>query len=88
MLDTADMKLSQYLSVNHISAKDFADRMGISQEAVRLYVVGKRRPRAALMAKIAHETGGMVTANDFFGDEETADEPSEAPPPAPDEEAA
>jgi hypothetical protein len=30
----------------------------------------------------------MVTANDFFGDEETADEPSEAPPPAPDEEAA
>lgn len=45
---------------------DFAERIGVSREAVRLWVIGDRIPRKEQMVKIAEETNGVVTPNDFL----------------------
>lgn len=60
------MKLGDYLDQNDLEVKDFADRIGMSAEAIRLYVAGRRVPRPEAMAKIIQATGGKVEPNDFF----------------------
>lgn len=45
----------------------FATRIGRSPEAVRRYLNGERTPDRETMRRIAFETNGEVTANDFFG---------------------
>lgn len=66
------MKLADYLDQASISRRDFAETIGVSSEAVRRYVEGKRIPDKQIMAKIALATGCQVTANDFFGIGEAA----------------
>lgn len=59
------MRLSEYLAKNAISTTDFASRIGVTSEAVRLYALGKRTPRREHMSAILEATDGEVTANDF-----------------------
>jgi transcriptional regulator with XRE-family HTH domain len=59
--------LSQYLSEAQLSRTQFAEKIGVSSEAVRRYVAGTRIPDKPIMEKIALATGCKVTANDFFG---------------------
>lgn len=59
------MKLANYLIESGLSQRDFAAKVGVTSESVRLYLAGLRTPRPALMKKITEETKGAVTANDF-----------------------
>lgn len=50
-----------------VSDADFAERIDITRQAVHRYRTGKRRPtNSDLLARIAAETNGAVTANDFY----------------------
>lgn len=60
------MKLSAYLDEKRVKPSDFAAVVGVTTEAIRLYVKGERIPRAATMQAIVSATDGLVTANDFF----------------------
>lgn len=60
------MKLASYLDDQEISDSDFADRIGVSRQAVFRYKAGERIPEKVVLSKIHKATGGMVTANDFF----------------------
>jgi transcriptional regulator with XRE-family HTH domain len=61
------MKLQEYLDRTSTSRPEFAKTIGVSEETVRRYVLGKRIPEKDIMEKIAEVTGLAVTANDFFG---------------------
>ena len=60
------MQLSQYLADQRLSPREFAAKIGVSSEAVRLYLKGARRPRLEILHAIRKETAGAVTPNDFF----------------------
>lgn len=60
------MKLSAYLAINEISDADFATAIGVERQAVHRYKSGLRFPTRSVLNKIFDETGGQVTANDFF----------------------
>jgi transcriptional regulator with XRE-family HTH domain len=63
------MKLRTYLKKKKLTQKQFADIIGVSEQSVRNWVSGFRKPSRHLMA-ILEETKGKVTANDFFGGED------------------
>ena len=60
------MTLDEWLSRNSIGTAEFAARLNITGEAVRLYRVGKRHPRAHIMHAIMAATAGAVEPNDFY----------------------
>jgi hypothetical protein len=60
------MKLGDWLEARELRPADFAPRINRTAEAVRRYVVGERIPDRETMPLIVRETGGEVTANDFF----------------------
>ena len=64
------MKLKEYLKINNIKAKDFAEKIGVTPAYVTLIHQGKRWPRVDLMRRITEATDGQVTANDFAAVEE------------------
>jgi predicted transcriptional regulator len=66
------MKLAEYLAEKGLNHREFADRIGVSAEAVRLYLTGDRTPRRGVVQAIAAQTDGRVTANDFFMQEGAA----------------
>jgi transcriptional regulator with XRE-family HTH domain len=47
-------------------AAAFADRLGVSVQAVHRYLNGERLPRPDVMVRIAEITGGAVKPNDFY----------------------
>lgn len=62
------MKLALYLETHGLSYAEFARMIGAkSDETVRRYTTGERRPNETNMVRIAEATNGKVTANDFFG---------------------
>jgi DNA-binding transcriptional regulator YiaG len=68
----AAMDLKSYLNQSELDAATFAGRIGVTKEAVRLWLAGDRTPRRLLMRRIAEETKGAVTANDFMTGSVTA----------------
>ena len=62
------MKLKEWRQNENISAVEFGRRTGVSHAAVLRWEAGKRMPRPAHMASIERETGGKVTAADFYAD--------------------
>lgn len=62
------MNLGDYLRENDLSPRAFAELVGVTDEAIRLYVANARLPRRDVMQKIAEATGGMVRPNDFFAE--------------------
>ena len=71
------MKLSEYLSQNKIDLAVFAVEIGVTREALRLWLAGERTPRPKLMAKIKAATNGAVTSSDFELPESQATEAAE-----------
>ena len=59
------MNLKSYLDRNSIDTLTMAGRLGVTKEAVRLWICGERRPRLEHMLRIAEATGGEVMPNDF-----------------------
>lgn len=66
------MKLSDYLKTNKITARDLADRLGVSVKAVNKWKRHERVPRPRHLVAIAAETNGAVTVGDFIMPEESA----------------
>lgn len=66
MLLSRPVQLADYLEREGLSAEVFAEHLGITAEAVRLYLRAKRTPRRAVMNRIVELTNGLVRPNDFF----------------------
>lgn len=64
------MKLAEFLSLRKISQADFASAIGATQASVSRYCGGRVPENKDMMLAIVRETGGLVTANDFFASEE------------------
>ena len=60
------MTLGEFLTLEGLTPLDFADKIGVHQEAVKLWVSGKRYPRRESMRKIIKATKGRVQPNDFM----------------------
>jgi transcriptional regulator with XRE-family HTH domain len=60
------MDLRTYLDRHTQSLPAFADRLGISNQALHRYLNGERLPRPEIMERIARETGGQVRVQDFY----------------------
>jgi transcriptional regulator with XRE-family HTH domain len=66
------MRLRQYLDEHGLSPSDFAERIGVSFQAVYRYLDGERIPAHDVLARIYKETKGRVTSNDFHCHEPAA----------------
>lgn len=62
------MHLAAYLADAQIADRDFADRIGVSRQALHRYRQGSRIPRPEVLAKIKKATAGAVTADDFMAE--------------------
>lgn len=60
------MKLAEYLTAHKISQAEFAALIGATQPSVSRYCGGRIPENKETMLAIMRETGGLVTANDFF----------------------
>lgn len=60
------MKLSAYLARHQLDESLIAGIIGVTPKAVEHWVLGKRMPRPAHLAKIREMTAGAVTPNDFL----------------------
>lgn len=60
------MTLSEYLAQSEIPDALFAERIGVSRQSLHRYKQGDRRPEWSVLQRIAEETSGAVTANDFM----------------------
>ncbi len=58
------MKLKEWLKNNDISAKKFADTIGVSANSVHRFMNGDL-PSKSNLAKIIHATSGQVSLVDF-----------------------
>lgn len=59
------MQLSDWLTHNNISVAVFAERIGVTAQAVRLWTRGERMPGVEQISAIQRVTEGQVTANDL-----------------------
>ena len=64
--------MREYLKEAELTQAEFAKQIGVSEETVRRYLTGERRPDRTRIEKIALATACKVTANDFFGISEAA----------------
>jgi DNA-binding transcriptional regulator YdaS (Cro superfamily) len=60
------MDLGTYITENGADIAELAKKLGVTKEAVRLWVAGSRTPRPDAMRRIVDATGGQVTPNDFL----------------------
>lgn len=60
------MKLADYLAKHSIKRTDFADLIGVSQSYITQLCQDRIWPGRDIIGRIAAETNGAVTANDFM----------------------
>jgi transcriptional regulator with XRE-family HTH domain len=64
------MRLKEWLETEKkrqgLRRQDFANRIGVSLQSLQLYLHAGRVPRPKIIAAIARETAGAVTAADFY----------------------
>jgi DNA-binding transcriptional regulator YdaS (Cro superfamily) len=58
--------LANFLTSSDLTERDFASKLGVTQQAVNTWVRGSRTPRIGQMQKIFEATNGAVTPNDFL----------------------
>lgn len=63
-----NLTLEKYLAENGFSAACFAEKIGVTGEAVRRYAAGERIPRPQIMARIVEATGGAVDYRGFYAE--------------------
>ena len=61
-----DMKLKDYLREKDITAREFAELIGVDYSTVTRYCAGVRRPEWPILERITVATGGAVTPTDFL----------------------
>ena len=61
------MKLAQYLTLAKLNHREFAVKLGVHHETVRIWLMDDgRMPQGRFLQRVIKETGGDVTANDFL----------------------
>ena len=60
------MKLDAFLRERELTEDEFAELIGVSQQAVNRYRRGDRRPDWGVLQKIVKATDGTVQPSDFF----------------------
>lgn len=60
------MTLTEYLAKENTRQAEFASRIKMSPAYVSMICSGQVWPSREVVARIAKETGGKVTANDFM----------------------
>ncbi|TFE97751.1 hypothetical protein B5M44_14185 [Shinella sumterensis] len=60
------MTLTSWLTKTNTSDADFAERIGVTRQALWRYKVAGRVPKPEIIARISRATNGKVTANDFM----------------------
>lgn len=60
------MTLTSWLTKTNTSDADFAERIGVTRQALWRYKVAGRIPKPEIIARISRATNGKVTANDFM----------------------
>jgi len=60
------MKLDQFLAEKNLTQPAFAEAIGVTQQAVSIWVREHSLPRRAVMRRILDFTEGKVTPNDFY----------------------
>ena len=60
--------IAEYLDQNGITRSEFASRVGVNPEAVRLWEFGLRKPAVRFFKKIEAATGGQLNRRDFRPD--------------------
>jgi predicted transcriptional regulator len=60
------MKLGLYLAKEKICPSAFAEKIGVTVQAVHRYIAGERVPHREVMQRIVLHTQGEVQPNDFF----------------------
>lgn len=65
------MTLNEYLAQNSLTQSNFAERIGVSSEAVNQWVKGVRSPRPKSILDIERETDGAVSFHDWHAPEPT-----------------
>jgi len=60
------MKLDEYMKQQDLTDEGFGERIGVNRLQVFKYRHGRAKPREEVMQKIHDESGGQVTANDFY----------------------
>lgn len=63
------MRLADYLAKHSIKRTDFAGLIGVSQSYITQLCQDQIWPGRDIIGRIAKETGGEVTANDFMAAE-------------------
>ena len=58
--------MNDWLTSRGESRARFAQRIGVTAEAVRLWCAGERMPRREVMARIGDVTEGQVRPVDFY----------------------
>jgi transcriptional regulator with XRE-family HTH domain len=61
------MQLKEYLRKEKLSARQFADAIGLPLPTIQSYKYGQRVPRTLHMKLIYEMTENKVTPNDFYG---------------------
>ena len=72
------MRLEQYRKEQEKTQGEIANLIGVTQAAVSRYERGKQVPEPDVMSEIHRVTGGLVSANDFYGITEGASSGGEA----------
>jgi Helix-turn-helix len=60
------MKLGSYLTKEKITPGAFAEKIGVTVQAVHRYLADERVPHRDVMQRIVEHTQGEVQPNDFF----------------------
>jgi len=67
MVNFVTMKLREYLDEAGKPRASFAASVGVTVQALHRYLTDQRIPRRSVMSRIERESGGKVTAADFYG---------------------
>jgi DNA-binding XRE family transcriptional regulator len=59
-------KLQEYLLKNHIIKKYFAQKIGVSEQVLSRWIMGKAIPGIKVALAIEKETGGQVSCEDWI----------------------
>ncbi len=60
------MTLKEYLDTNGLTQAEFAQAVGVTQQAISIWLRGEQLPRRRALERIAAATKGHVRPNDFL----------------------
>jgi transcriptional regulator with XRE-family HTH domain len=64
------MKINNYIKSVGITRQEFADKVGITVQAISQYSLGKRRPLPDIALRIVAASKGQVSLSDLYAPHE------------------